>query len=654
MSDANSLAAELSAASEAYYNTGTPVMSDAEFDAKKEELHKLNPDHPVLAEIGAPTSEHLEKVKHNIPMGSLNNANNGADFESWFEKTNTGMTSYVAMHKLDGSSVEIVYKKGKLVQGITRGDGIEGEDVTQNVRNFKNVPNDLTSEWSGSVRGEAMLLKADFEEYFSGSANPRNAANGTVRRSDGTGSEHLVFYAFDVGENGFDAHMDKLAFLENLGFEVVSHELFSDGAISVSDHERKQGILDYREAQIEVRESLPYEIDGVVVRVNDNDEFKALGERDNRPKGAVAFKLNAVEATTTLEYVELSLGHTGAIIPTAKLKAVHLMGVTVTSALLNNFEEIERLGVAIGDEVKVIRAGDVIPKIIGVAQDGEDRQPIEVPTACIVCNSLLVKDGAHLFCRNDACEGKEEMRLKNWIKKRDIKYVGDSLREKLFNTNAVRSPHELYALTEEYLSGVPIGAGVVGGNAKRIMAEIEKSKTATLSEFMGSLGVKFLGRRQAVHMIEGGIDTLEKFTDLTIERALELDGFSTSKASQIVNGIQACLGEVHALREAGVEVTEPSQEPEPEVASGSGELAGKSFCFTGKIERVGEDGKRFTRSLMQDLVMQNGGSVMDKVRGGLTYLVQADPDSQSSKSKKAEKLGTEILSEAAFFEMVGI
>lgn len=649
------LVEELRAAREAYYNTNKPIMSDAAYDDKERLLRSLDPDNSFFQTVGTPPprASHLQKVKHTIPMGSLSNCTRDGDkanpsFDEWHEKTGRG--EVCVMHKLDGSSIELIYEKGKLVQAITRGDGITGEDVTQNARRFKGVPQETNNKlFTGSVRGEAMLFLDSFGKYFQDQANPRNAANGTVRRSDGDRAHRITFVPFDcLVEQGaglpITTHNQRLSFMETLGFDPVWRLVFDQGDTAK--------VLEVHEREANTRDSLPYEIDGLVVRLNKDADFDMLGERDNRPKGAVAFKFKASEATTELLDVKVSIGHTGAIIPTADLAPVEIGGVTVRSALLNNYEEIERLRIAIGDEVRVIRTGDVIPKIIGVAQEGEQREPIQVPTVCIACGSQLVKDGAHLFCRNEDCEGKLYRLLKSWVDKRNILHIGDELLTTLYESYGVREPADLYGLTEDVLAAIPRGAGVVGGNAKRIMVELNKSRTAPLNEFVGSLGIKFLGRRQAEIMIKQGVDSLRKFVLIKADELTELEGFSESKATQVVEGIKKAYPRITKLLKAGVKVTEP--ELVEEVApSGDGPLAGMCFVFTGAIEKVGGDGKRFTRKMMWDVVRESGGSHEEKVKEGVTHLVQADPTKESVKTKKARKLGMKIISEADFWSLVG-
>jgi DNA ligase (NAD+) len=641
--DANKLARELLLASESYYNTGTSLMSDAEFDKKRAQLEEIDENHPFLKQIGAPLPKgsHLTMVKHKIPMGSLNNSNDADEYEAWHSKHGLEV---VAMHKMDGSSIEIIYDAGDFKQAITRGDGFEGEDVTKNVIKFKNVPMKLSQPFTGSVRGEAVLDLKAFAKHFPGKANARNTANGTVRRKSGKNAEHLSFTAFDAANGAsHKTHSDKLAFLSKLGFGVVPYEVCKTSKDVIAYH-KKRG---------ENRAKMEFEIDGVVVRINDEAAFQKLGERSQKPKGATAFKFKSMGGTTTLLSVDLSIGTNGAIVPTANLKPLNIGGVTIRRALLNNFEEIERLKCQIGDEVNVIRAGDVIPKIIGVALAGKNRQPIPTPTKCPHCGTKLVKDGAHIFCRNDGCAAQELRRLKKWIDKRKIKYLGDNLIEYLYENGIATLPHHLYSLTAAQLEPLPSGNGKVGRNSVRIMEQIELSKSADLNVFMGSLAIAFLGRSESKYMIEAGVDTLKKFRSLTVSAAVDLPRFSDTKAEAVVNGIAEVSDEIDALLAAGVSINKPPK-PRKEKKVADNPVKGKSFVFTGKIERTDDEGKRYTRSRLQDLAIDLGGKCPSSVRAGVDFLVQADPSSQSSKTKKAEKLGVKILSEADFFKMVGM
>lgn len=614
---------KLRTASEAYYNSGTTVMSDEDFDSLKKELQEADPDNAFLKEVGAPVAaKHLQKVQHRIAMGSLTNCTRQGDkanpsFDEWHDKRDRA--EVCVMHKLDGSSIEVIYRDGKLVQAITRGDGFEGEDVTQNVRKFKNIPLQLATKWNGSVRGEAMLYRDEFAQYFKGESNPRNSANGTVRRSDGTLAQHLRFVAFD-GDGEYKTHRQRLEALAGLGFEPVWFRVLT----------KTEDVMEIHQEQGNSRDSLPYEIDGLVVKVNDCEAYEALGERDNRPKGGVAFKFEAMGGATKLLGIKLSIGHTGAIIPTADLAPIQIGGVTVTSALLNNYDEIERLGIAINDEVRVVRRGDVIPKVEGKAQEGKDRKAIKPPTECIACKSKLEKVGVHWMCKSENCTGKNFRLLKSWVTKRGILYLGDTILEELYDKYEVKEPQDLYKLSVEKLTPVRVGNGILGAsNAKRIMEQIDASRDCPLNEFVGSLGIEFLGRRQAEIMIGQGVDTLKKFLTLKAEELAKMEGFSGRKATAITVGLVKAARRMKALLDNGVKVSNPSKPS----ANGGGKLAGRSVCFTGV--RPSKDEEAQFAAL--------GGIVKSGVSKGLEYLVMANPSSMSNKAKKAREYGTKLI-----------
>lgn len=641
---------KLVSAADSYYNSDSPELTDAEFDKLRYELTDLDPENTVLKQIGAPPKAgHLEKVKHKIPMGSLSNCTKEGDsanpsFPEWHAKR--GKEEVVVMHKLDGSSLELIYEKGKLVQAITRGDGVEGEDITQNARKFKNVPNKLGISWSGSVRGEALLMLKDFNKYFEGQANPRNAANGTVRRSDGTGAEHISFIAFDmIDDNPAVSHFthdNRLSSLDATGFTTVVRQVYSSTDEVMQAHEKEAS----------ARPDMPYEIDGLVIRVNEEKKFQAMGEKDSRPKGAVAFKFKAMQTTTKLLGIKLSIGHTGAIVPTADLSPVELGGVTVTSALLNNFGHIEKLGIAVNDQITVIRAGDVIPKVAGVSQEAKDRKKIVPPESCIICKTTLDKvpiksqkknevPGYHLICPNEECEGRSFRLLKSWVTKRNILHIGDTLLQKLYDEYNVREPADIYLLKEEELAQVPRGAGVVGGNASRIMEQIEKSKECPLDEFVGSLGIKFLGRREAEIMIDQGVDTLKKFLLLPPQKLAELQGFGPTKAETIVRGLKKSAKRMKNLLDNGVKVINPPKKEKKEETTEPNPnepLAGYAVCFTGVRPSLEENNK------FVDL----GGMVKSGVSKNTTHLVVRYENTTSSKARKARELGVKIVSYEEF------
>ncbi len=631
--DTSKLAQELSNASDAYY-AGDPIMSDAEFDKKRAALAAADPNHPFLAQVGSSKS-HLSKVEHYMPMGSLNNADDEAAFVKWLH---TGPESHdlVLSHKMDGCSIELVYRSGKLVQASTRGNGIEGELVTDNVRKFPNVPSKLKKPFTGSIRAEAILYKDDFANHFD-SANPRNAGTGTVRRSDGTGNEYMRAICFDIAshEETFESEMEKFEYMQALGLEVVDHWhcVGKNAAVQAYNTEVKR------------RPNLNWEIDGIVCKVNNIAEQEAMGVRNNRPKGAVAWKFKAQETTSILRKVEWTVGHSGNIVPTGKYDPVEIGGVTTTSALLNNPDEIGRLGCQIGDEVTIIRAGDVIPKIINVAMRGKTRTPINIPSSCPECGKKTAMDGANLKCSNvDECDGILRRSVRHWMKSLEIKHIGDSTERALYSAGVVVDPADLYTMDVKTLAQHCSGEKV----ATRILGEIDKKRKLTLPQFFGSLGIRLLGKRVVEEIMKvGGPKTFKEWRDVTYEDLIGLDGVAEIKAQTIADGMEDRRALIDKLISVGVTIVQPVVKK-----AASAKLSGQSFVFTGAINAVKDDGKRYTRKDMQKLVKDNGGDAPSSVRGDTTYLVVADPTTTSSKAVKARKLGVTILSEDDFFEMV--
>ena len=652
--NAKELVEVLKKASEAYYNTGETIISDADFDNKVEQLRQIvEPDNQFLKTVGAPPVSG-KTIKHKIPMGSQEKIKDKTEFDRWCKQVlniNKISVPFVMQHKLDGSSIALNYEKGKLVNAVTRGDGITGEDISGNVVKMQNVKRLLPVSFTGSIRGEIMLHISTFNEFFKplGHKNPRNTAAGMSRNQKCNELvKHFKLYYYDAA-NGepFETETQKLTFIDKLGLETVFTRLIDS----------PEKLMEAFNELAKERASLDFEIDGAIFRANSLVVQQELGmSSDGRcPRAQRCYKFESSGAITTLRNVVLTLGHTGAIIPTGKVDPVEIGGVTVSSVLLNNFEFIDRLDIAIGDKVRIVRAGDVIPYAEEVIEKPANRQPIVPPDKCIVCNSKLVKDGAHIFCRNEDCEGQEFQRLKSYVNKRNIKFLGEELLLELYKNHNIKTAPDIYKLTQEYLSKVERGAGVVGSASKQIFAEIEKSKTCSLADFFGSLGLKLLGRRQAEILIGAGINTFDKFMNLEASDIKNIPGFSTSelegsKGDVIVEGLKKIKPLVQALLDANVLIVE--EEKAAPVEATSGKFNALCFCFTGKINKEDKDGNRYTRKMMWDICQENGGTYSEDVRPGVTHLVQADAESTSSKTKRASKIGVKIIGEDEFFKMI--
>lgn len=632
---------QLEKASETYY-AGNPTMTDAEFDAVIAELRQSDPDHPFLKRIGAPIPGTV-KVKHQIPMGSLANANNEKELKTWLLRCELAVPNSIfslcLSHKLDGSSLELVYENGQFVQAITRGDGEEGEDVTRNALLSGNIPLSIHKEIT-SVRCECLIHKDDWAKHFKGDANPRNSAAGTLRRHDGHNVKYLQFYAFDVlaDENRtaciMESDFDTMCFLSKW-FKVPDF-------ISMNANDKPyplEYITNWCNNAENKRDSFPYEIDGVVVKIDNREISKQLGITDNRPKGQVAVKFKPRGGETVLNKVIWQVGHTGAITPVGEVVPIGVGGITISRVTLCNMNEIERLGIYIGDTVEIVRAGDVIPKLSRLVHEGKNRQSIKAPKECPSCESKTEKEGARHYCRNDMCGGQSFARVMRWIKKRNILHIGEGL----VKSATIDETRQLYIMSHADWARIKVGNGVWGKKrASSVMATLEKSKDVTLANFLGSIGITGIGRRLARHIChELKLKTLDDAFTVTSTQIARLDGFSYSRANDFCSWLLKYRDEVYDL---ALFMNFVSQ-PDPNSGEG-GSFQGETICFTGKSPRP--------RSEMSQLAESAGASVGSSISSITTILVIADLESKSSKAVKARKMGIKLMSSVNFLSKVGV
>lgn len=666
-----------------YYRPGlTPFMTDAEYDTIKQVFRNHFPADPILTRVGPPYSpeEIGNKAQHSIPMGSLDNTDDGIlGFAPWLEwcQEKLGLTApprVMASLKVDGGSICASYKAGKLVRVTTRGNGEVGEDITANGVNFQGLPTVLRDFVDMEVRGEAVLYTKDYQDIRSREfgvlfdqipeaerSNPRNIGNGIHGRHDGQDSDKIRFLAFNVvtPNGGFASEREKLDFLTDHGFQVVPHHL----CMTPADFQN------FYDTAVSGRDKLPFEIDGVVVVLDiiaHQDKFVTADVKTRlRPKYARAVKFPHKYNVTTLKDVTVTVGHTRMVIPTAVLEEVRIGGVQVTSALLNNYTEIQRLGVQIGDEVEVVLAGDIIPKVTRVVKPGAHRVPIQEPTECPACKSpttrlMRGKEGACTYCSNPKCTAAVFAKLDQWIgtskKGVGILDIGDSMIKALWENGMLADPADLYTLTVDGLKNVQIGKGVRIGTsrAEKIVKNIAAKKKLALHTFLGSLGIDLLGRRRVVLLREaagGRLDRLENWLDTAAFKDLEIPGLGDTIRESVIKGIEENKPLITKLLANGVEIdygvtaSVSTDGEQPELLVEGQEVtakpplrpfAGFSFCFTGTRDGVDE-------------VAKLGGVVKSGVSKGLTFLVQKDAESKSNKTQKAEEYGTKIIS-AAFLK----
>jgi len=633
------------------------MMDDAEYDALEDELRQHSPDDPVLKIVGAqvPAESMLTKARHSIPMGSQSKVNSESEFRTWCEKNNVGPIH--ASVKGDGASAAAYYSNGRLVQAISRGDGVLGEDITANALRFKGLPVWVESEgrpFNGAVRFEVILTVEDWTRIDpSRSKNPRNAGTGIMGRKNGLQSDYLTIFAFDLDESrdgepyNFETEIEKTGRLAELGFNVMPHTHCSDADEAVQ----------YFKDIAQTRNQLPIWIDGVVMKINAIEKQVDLGVTAGRPKGQIAWKFDSVGAETVLEGVVVSGGHTGGLYPTAQLRAVEIGGTTVSNASLANYDEITRLDVAIGDSVWVVKANDIIPKIIRVTDRPAYRQAILQPVSCPFCGgevgrrlNVAGNDGVIIECRNSNCEKKSTGKIRRWIASLDILGIGDVVLEAMVEKLDLADAADLYTLHDraDELADLLINADrdlkLGAKRATSILDAIEATRELSLSQFLGSLGLDHLGKRRVELMIsaaEGALNELSAWRSGLLRDASFAAGVGVpSIGAEIQDGVDSMSRVIDKLLDAGVSITTGS-------ANGNDNHPEFTVCISGKLH----SGRK--KSDYQVPLHAIGYALVDEVSKGLNYLVLADADSGSSKAEKAKKLGIQVISEAQLIEMVG-
>ncbi len=621
-----------------YYN-GEGEISDAEFDSLWDELKLLDPQNPILHKVGA-DSGNFEKAPHVMPMGSQEKAANPEQFLSWAQKHK--YDEYLVEYKLDGASLELQYNGGILVRAVTRGDGSTGDVITANALKMDGVKKELydadgkLSGFTGGVRGEVIMKRSVHKKYFSDKANCRNAANGLMKRKDGSGSEHLTLIAYDVwasqGEQPYKDEEEKLAWLKKYGFNTVVLKICSNA----------DQVIEYRAKVMEERKNLDYDIDGLVIKeraVNHEDALRA------RPDRQIAFKFSLEEAVSVVRKVEWN--ESGATYtPVAVFDAVDLNGTSVQRASLANPNTIAALGLQIGSHVIVVKRGEIIPKIESVVPQEDKSEktfPVELPVKCETCGSTLVNEGTRLYCPNKSCSKRILHQLLKWVSVADIRDIGDTLVRSLFADKVLNSISDIYKLDEAVLKPYFLGQESLGNEkeslgAKKVALSIQSHRKLSLAKFIAGFDIEGIGETVVEKLLDAGYDTLEKLFAASQEEIAGVYGFAKVMAQILVQGLLENKDEMEFLVKSG------TIEVEQGIKQGS--LTGKSFCFTGELTTM-------KRADAQALVKQKGGSVKTSVVKGLSYLVTNDTSSGSSKNVKAAQLGIPVINEQEFLALIG-
>jgi DNA ligase (NAD+) len=613
-----------------YYN-GQPELSDAEFDELWDELAELDPGNAIFETVGPDSADGWPKAQHLMPMGSQEKASNPEDFLAWCAKTDHG--EYLVQYKLDGASLELQYEEGLLVRAVTRGDGSVGDDITPNALKMKGVIKRLGAAFSGGIRGEVLMPRSVHERKYADKANCRNAANGLMKRKDGSGSEDLVVVCYDAAgtvpdgadlfgslRSPFSDEKEKMSWLAAMGFETSPQSIFV----------KPEDVVDYRARVMDKRPSLDYDIDGLVVKgreIDSRDMARA------RPEKQIAFKFSLEEAISTLREVEWS--ESGAsYTPIGIVDPVRLAGTTVQRANLANTNMIRAMGLKIGSRVIMTKRGEIIPKIEGLVENPPGASEIAVPTRCS-CGTELVDEGTRLLCPNPDCPKKLRHRLEKWLSVLDVRDFGGVIVGKLLDSGRVRSIPDLYGLDALELAEYERMGETL---AKKILRNLASRNEVSLARFVAGFDIEGIGELIAEKAVSAGFDSLAKLRAATTEELAVVDGLGEITAKTLVEGLKAAGTEMEELLAKGaVRILPPSA---------SGPFAGKSFCFTGELRTM-------KRPDAEALVRELGGQPKASVTKGLSYLVTNDPSSGSDKNKKAASYGVIIIDEEEFLRMAG-
>lgn len=622
-----------------YYNE-QPSVSDPAFDAQEAALKRIAPNDDAITNVGAPVQEEWIKAKHMIPMGSLDKVKTPDELLKWVNSTTDGGNVFVEgtrlfwTEKLDGLSIELVYNDGSLVQAITRGDGVEGYDITPNVKRMGGVKHTL-EKFTGSLRGEIILRRSVFEKHFrnQGYANARNAASGLSKRLDGVGCERLEIICYQVlGNISFATECEQFAYItDHFGLLCPNYGL----AEGITAEEQIVSLAKkWEEYQDTVRDNLDWEIDGLVVRVNDLEHQDNLGHLHMRPHGAMAFKFRSESAETKVKAILLQVGNSGRVTPVLEVEPVQLMGAEITRASLYNFGYINEIGLDVGATVLLVRANDVIPRCeVVVDPTGTVFQP---PKQCPVCNGDVVMNGENLQCINaDTCPAQVVGRLKNWINTLDILEWGDKLLSRLVEMKLATNVVDLYKLSVDDLTKVERMGKV---SAAKCINLLWQHNPIRLDKFLGGLSIPMVGTSTIQMLMDGGIDTLDKMLNAKYDDFVAIKGLGPIKARSLFEGLQRNLKTIQSLLEAGIKVEDSSKSNQP---LDSNKLDGKIICITGSTNVKRED--------LIKLILANGGQFKDSVSKGCTHLIIADPTKKSKKTENATKFGIQMISEVEFF-----
>lgn len=641
---------------ERYHTLDKPEISDYDFDQMFNELLKLENEHEGLDLSDSPTQRvggeaiaSFKKVDHRLPMISLSNSYNEEDIKEFNARIKKFLrddkdVEYFAELKLDGLSMELVYEDGQLVRALTRGDGVTGEDVTHNVKTIKSIPLKITHKKLLEVRGEVLINKKDFVEMNQAYeeagqmvfANPRNAAAGTIRQLDPkiAASRPLQFFAYALGAYEgitFDSQSDIEDKLAKFKFPIMDRKF----TMTTSSEDE---LIEYYQKINKERSKLPFDIDGIVIKVNPLSLQEDLGMVARSPRWATAVKFQPEQAQTVIENIVLQVGRTGAITPVAIMKPVKVGGVTITNATLHNQDEIDRKDIRIGDTVTIQRAGDVIPQVVEVvtSKRPKDSEKFIIPSKCPTCGSKVTKDPEEvvLRCHNTFCKSVLIGSLIHFVSRRamNMEKVGDKLVEAFVEKELVKSFSDLYKLETKDIQTLERQGEK---SIENILNSIEKSKQTTLARFIYALGIRFVGE-QTAKLLADHYGTIENFMKTEAEELEKVPEIGEKVSGTILKWL-------HDKRmQAEVKTLSQFMTFEAPKRNLEGKLSGMSFLVTGTLP--------VKRDVAHEKIEENGGKLLSGVSAKLSYLIVGEDP--GSKADKAQSVGVKIISWEEFLELL--
>lgn len=667
---------QIALAQRAYYVDSNPIMSDVEFDVLFDKLSKLESEHPEFYDANSPTAKigsdidnELPEREHSVPVLSLDKCYSAEDMLGWIKRTQDKFPSQIELSiepKIDGSGVVLYYDNGELQYALTRGNGYIGNDITANVKTIRNIPLKISYTGKVAVRGEIYITTKDFEEYNKNYgdnryANPRNLASGCSRRlkSSEVAECPLRIFVYECfPENQiFSSHLENMIFMKENGLPVnsyfgfftsqnINEELrdkinrtFPDSTIG-----NLQNAVEYLLKFSQIRKTLDYDIDGLVIKVNDIALREKLGMTEHHPRWAIAYKFDAPTAQTILKGVTFQVGRGGRITPVALLQPVELAGSVISRATLHNEDYIQMLGINIGDTVNISKRGDVIPAVEEVVEKGENIEPLSFPEKCPSCASILVKDGAHHFCANSECPKKMLGRLQYFAgrSQMNIESLGDKTLEFLFENKMIIQISDIYTFDFWKLLGTE---GYGEKKIRNIFQSVEESKKNPFSIVLASLGLKDIGGK-AAEILVNNFHSVDKIIEAAQKKNLQfftdIDGFGETLAQSVIDSFndEKLLEQIKILKNVGLKFAEDEKsEQETNLF-----LSGTRWVVTGSFATFKP------REKAAELIKKYGGEVLSSVSGKTTHLLCGEE--AGSKLEKARSVGANIVDEQTFIKMI--